>query len=138
MEEITGRDETPEATHLLEVHSGEGQVFMDNLRARTLHNSVAQLLFTSTICRKDIQTAVVLLKTRVRAPDEYDRKKMRRLFKYVKYTIQLPLILSADNLNVIKWWVDASYAEHDDMRGHAGATIPLGRGLVLSMSKIKN
>ena len=50
----------------------------------------------------------------------------------------MPLILSADNLNVIKWWVDASYAEHDDMRGHAGATIPLGRGLVLSMSKIKN
>ena len=41
--------------------------------------------------------------------------------------------MSAHNLNVIKWWVDASYADHDEMRGHTGATMSLGRGLVLSM-----
>ena len=43
--------------------------------------------------------------------------------------------MSADNLNVIKWWVDASYAAHDDMHRHTGANMSLGCGLVLSMSK---
>ena len=57
--------------------------------------------------------------------------------QYVKCTIWLPLILSADNLNVIKWWVDAFYVAHDDMRGHTGATMSLGRRSVISMSKKK-
>ena len=43
--------------------------------------------------------------------------------------------MSADNLNIIKWWVDASYAAHDDMCGHTEETMSLVCGLVLSMSK---
>ena len=57
-EEITGRAKTPASTHLFEVRSREGQVFLDEPRARAFHNSVVQLLFTSTRCRKDIKTAV--------------------------------------------------------------------------------
>ena len=75
---------------------------------------------------------------RVKAPDDDDWKKLLQLMQYIKCTIRLPLILSADNLNIIKLWVDASYIEHDDMRRHTGTTIYLGRGLVLSMSKIRN
>ena len=47
----------------------------------------------------------------------------------------MPLILHADNVNLIKWWVDAAYATHDDMWGHTGATMSLGHSSVLSMSK---
>jgi hypothetical protein len=43
--------------------------------------------------------------------------------------------LKADRLNIIKWWVDASYATHGDNRGHTGATMSLGRGSVIGMSK---
>ena len=60
---------------------------------------------------------------------------MRRLLKYVKCTIQFPLILSVENLNVLKWWVGASYAAQDDMREHTRATMALGHRSVLSMSK---
>jgi hypothetical protein len=49
----------------------------------------------------------------------------------------MPLILKADSLNIIKWWVDASYATHGDCRGHTGATMSLGRGSVIGMSKKK-
>ena len=49
----------------------------------------------------------------------------------------MPLILSVDNLNIIKWWLDASYAVHDDMHGNNWETISLGRGSVLIMSKNK-
>ena len=41
-------------------------------------------------------------------------------------------------MNVLKWWVDASYAAHDDMRGHTGGTMAMGkygRGLIISISK---
>ena len=58
---------------------------------------------------------VAFLTTRARAPNEDNWKKLCRLLKYVKCTIRLPLILSADNLNAVKWWVYASYSAHDDM-----------------------
>jgi hypothetical protein len=43
-------------------------------------------------------------------------------------TRELPLILSADGTNIVKWWVDGSFATHIDMKGHTGGGITLGRG----------
>jgi len=42
--------------------------------------------------------------------------------------------LEADSLSVFKWWVDASFAVHPDMKSHTGATMSLGKGSVVSMS----
>ena len=50
---------------------------------------------------------------------------MWRLLGYFKRTIKLPLILQFDSMNVLKWWVDASYAAHDDMRGHTRGKISM-------------
>ena len=60
---------------------------------------------------------------------------MRRVLEYLRGTIKLGLALRADNLNVIKWWVDASYAIHPDMKVHTGANMSLGGGSAISMSK---
>ena len=82
--------------------------------------------------------AIAFLTTRVRKPDDYDWKKLRRLLGYLKRTIKLPLILQADGLNVLKWWVDASYVAHDDMRVHTGGTMSMGKdgcGSIISISK---
>ena len=76
---------------------------------------MAQLLFTRIQCREDAQTVIYFLTKRVRKPDEDDWKKLRRLFGNLKQTIKLPLILRANGVNVLKWWVDASYAAHDGM-----------------------
>ena len=35
--------------------------------------------------------------------------------------------MSADNLNIINWWVDAYYAAHDDMHGHTGGDHVIGK-----------
>jgi hypothetical protein len=78
------------------------------------HHSVAQLLFASTRARKDIHTTIYFLTTRVRNSDEDDWGKLRRLMRYIKGKINLPLVLRADSISVIKWWVDASFAAHDD------------------------
>ena len=81
---------------------------------------------------------IAFLTTRVRKLDEDNWKKLSRLLSYLKRTIKLPLILQADRLNVLKWWVDASYAAHDDMRGHTGGTTSMGKdghGLIISILK---
>ena len=54
-------------------------------------------------------------------------EKQRRLIRYLKQTINLPLILQVNRVNVLKWWVDASYAAHDDMLGHTGGTMSIGK-----------
>jgi hypothetical protein len=78
---------------------------------------------------------VSFLTIRVNRPDEDDWGELKRLLRYIRGTIYMPLILRADSLNIIKWWVDASYATHGDCRRHSGATMSLGRGSMIGMSK---
>ena len=47
----------------------------------------------------------------------------------------MSLILRVDKLNIVKWWVDASYKMHMNFWIHTGATIYLGWGSINSMSK---
>ena len=74
----------------------------------------------------------------MRNPDEDKWKKLRRLLGYLKRIIKLPLILRSDRVNFLKWWVDASYLAHDNMRVHAGGTMSMvkdGHGSIISISK---
>ena len=43
------------------------------------------------------------------------------------------LELSCDKTGILKWWVDASYAVHPDMKGHTGRTFSLGKGSIYNM-----
>jgi len=40
----------------------------------------------------------------------------------------MPLILSADGSGILKWWIDAAFTVHPNMRGHSGGGLSLGRG----------
>jgi len=46
----------------------------------------------------------------------------------------MKLCLTAENLENITWWVDASYAIHWDSRSHTGMVMSLGLGAVMSGS----
>ena len=72
---------------------------------------------------------------RVKAPDEDDWKKLKRVLTYLRGTVYLPLRIKVDEIGVIKWWVDASYAVHGDCRGHTGATMSMGSGSITSISR---
>jgi len=45
------------------------------------------------------------------------------------------LILSADNLHVIKWYVDSAFAIHPDFKSHTGAVMTYGGGMAQSISR---
>eukprot|EP00957_Ditylum_brightwellii_P111673 8517832-Ditylum_brightwellii.AAC.1 len=54
--------------------------------------------------------------------------------RYLRATINLPLTLEVDGSGVIRWWVDASFAVHQDMKGHTGAVMSLGGGAAYAAS----
>jgi hypothetical protein len=63
-----------------------------------------------------------------------DWKKLKCVIKYLRGTKDLNLTLEADDTHVVKWWVDAAFAVHKDMRSQTGVTMSLGRGSVYSSS----
>jgi hypothetical protein len=71
----------------------------------------------------------------VKRPDEDDWGKLKRLLKYLKGTRFMKLTLSVDSLDVIRWYVDASYNVHWDCKGQTGAMMTLGRGAPMSFSR---
>ena len=48
------------------------------------------------------------------------------------------LRLQANNLNIVKWWIDTSFAVHKDTRSHTGGMMSMGLGAAnLSSQKQK-
>jgi hypothetical protein len=122
-------------TNLYDVRTDDERTTLGEEQARAFHHAVAQRFFATARARKDIQHTVAFLTTRVKSPDEDDWTKLKRLLKYIRGTIYMPLILRADSLNIVKWWVDASYATHGDCKGHTGATMSMGKGSITVISK---
>ena len=58
---------TPHTENLFKVRDESEAKFLDEEMARHFHHAVAQLLFLSCRARRDIQTAVAFLTTRVKS-----------------------------------------------------------------------
>jgi len=65
---------------------------------------------------------------------EQDWTKLRRVLEYLYGTLDWCLTLGADDLSIMKTWVDASYAVHEDMRSHTGGVVSFGKGALMSKS----
>jgi hypothetical protein len=68
--------------------------------------------------------------------DEDDWKKLLRMLKYIDSTKELELTLEALGGEVLmcKWYPDAAFAVHNDMKSHTGAVLTLGKGAVNTIS----
>ena len=123
---------TPADGHLFKVR--DDQPKLDEQKAQVFHTFTAKSLFATKRARPDIHTSVAFLTTRVIFPDEYDWNKLLRMMRYLRRTKELPLILSADSTNIVKWWVDGSYGIHPDARIQTGGTASLGKLSFISTS----
>jgi hypothetical protein len=104
-------------------------------QAQVFHRTTAKLLYLAARARRDIRTAVAFLTTRVRAPCSDDWSKLRRVLRYLYRNPALPLTLRASRLDVVDWWVDASFAVHPDMKGHSGGSGTLGEGSMVDFCR---
>ena len=102
---------------------------------KAFHTTTAQGLFFSTKrARPDIHTGIAFLCTQVQDPNEEDWEKIIQLMKYLNGTRNLVLTLHADKLNILKWYVDSSFAVHADFKSHTGVAMTMGKGAMMSMS----
>jgi hypothetical protein len=95
---------------------------------------VAKTVYATKRARPDTCTAIAFLTTRVSEPDKDEWTKLVHLMRYIRGTHTMPLILSANGSSILKWWVDASFTEHPNMRGHSGGGLLLGRGFPIMSS----
>lgn len=89
---------TPHTDNLFKVRDEDEATFLSEEQAQQFHRVVAQLLFLSCRARRDIQTPVAFLTTRVKRPDTDDWGKVKRVLQYLKWTKSMSLNLSIDNL----------------------------------------
>jgi hypothetical protein len=101
---------------------------LDMKRLDIFHTFVAKGLFLCKRARPNIQQAISVLCMRVRDPNQADWEKLIRVMKYLNGTKGENLTLSADDLRVVKWYVDASFAVHPDFKSHTSAMMTLGKG----------
>ena len=57
-----------------------------------------------------------------------DYKNLARVMKYIQGTIGLQIILSINKSGNTKWYVDADFAVHKDMRSHIGGFVTMVKG----------
>ena len=130
---MDGKAATPATAHLFKVNTVDPKP-LDQARKDLFVHLVMQGLYLSQRGRPDIRTAISFLCSRLKCPDEDNYKKLTRLIRYLRHTLSICLVLGKDDTGVVRWWIDASYAVHPDMRGHTGATMSMGNGSVFSGS----
>jgi hypothetical protein len=89
------------------------------------------------VCKRgcpDIGTAVAFLSTRVQKSTQDDWFKLVRLMKFLKQMVQDLLTLKADNSQELKWYADAAFAVHFDLKSHTGGMFTLGKGAASHIS----
>ena len=81
---------------------------LDEKQARLLHTLKSRSLFVSKRAREDILPNTAFFRTRVKEPDKDDWKKLGRCLKYLKETVNDVIVLSANDIHVLKWWFEGS------------------------------
>jgi hypothetical protein len=127
-----GTAPSPAASNLFNVRNNAP--ILNKLDGDFFHSTVARLLFLTMRARPDVMTAISFLTARVSNPTVDDRNKLKRVICYLRDTKRLHLTLEADDIQVFKWMVDASFAVHPNMRSHTGCAASAGKGSFLSVS----
>ena len=90
----------PAANHLFKVR--DDQKKLPETLAQVFHTFTAQSLLDTKRDRPDINTTVTFLTTRVLFLYDDNCTKLVHLIRYLRATLTLPLILSADSTNIVK------------------------------------
>jgi len=74
--------------------------------------------------KPDIETAIAF----------YAQEKLKRLSSFLNKTINDVRVIGANSMDILHTWTDASFAVHNDMKGHTGGTMSFGKGVMHTKS----
>jgi len=81
-----------------------------------------------------VNHAISIISSRVKESNEGDCKKLLCVMDFLKNTRDDILTLEADNSQELKWYLDAAFAVHPDMKSHTSTVFTLGNGAIISDS----
>jgi hypothetical protein len=99
-EEIIATQASPAADHLFTVRDESKAMPLPEEQPRAFHHTTAQVLFLSARARHDIKPCTAFLTMRVKPLDKDNWGKLKKLLSYLKGTLHMPLVLSADSLTL--------------------------------------
>ena len=123
---------SPAKKNLLEIKNKAEK--LTKINSELYHSIVAKLLWVMKRGRPDIETAIAFLCTRVKEPDVDDWEKLKRLLYFLSETINDVRVIGASSMEILHTWIDASFAVHNDMKGHTGGTMSFGKGVLHAKS----
>ena len=103
-------------------------------KAKIFYTFVMKGMFLCKRGRRDIQTGIAFLSTRVTEPNEGDWMKLKKLMNFLKATQDEVATMIADDSQSMKWYVNAAFVVHKDFKSHTGGTMTLGSGSISSTS----
>jgi hypothetical protein len=98
------------------------------------HAFMMKAMFLCKRARPHVDQAIAFLSSRVNGASKDDRKKLLRVLGFLKGTINDVLTLEVNDTSTLTWCIDAAFAAHADMEGHAGSVFAVGKGAVASSS----
>ena len=60
--------------------------------------------------------------------------QLKKILNFLKGKKGEKLILEVDDSQIIKWYINAAFEVHDDMKSHTGACMTLGKGMIRAFS----
>jgi hypothetical protein len=96
---------------------------------------VAKLLYLGKRGRPDILMPVQFLCTRVQAPTKQDQLKLERILGYLQFTKSWTRSFDRSTFKRVETYIDASFATHQDGKGHSACVVMLGDTLVHEVCK---
>ena len=112
----------------------EGNELLSDDKREDYHTITTKCLYVSKRGRPDLQASIAFHYTRLRNSTQDDPKILAKKVRYMIATRFLPLILSVDEIGIIEWWIDVSFAVHNNTKSRTSLCISLGNGTVYAAS----
>ena len=110
---------------------GKSKKLIQN-KTQEFYTFFAKRLFTCKRARPDLRPTITALSMQVNNHIEEEWKKLLRFIRYINGTRKNKLILSVDDLHVIKWYVDSAFSVHADFNILTAGIVTYGRVLPIS------
>jgi len=129
---LTGAIATPWTERLMKIDKTSKK--LDENRASTFHTFVMKAMFLCKRGRPDINMGLSFWATRVKEPTESDWSKLLNIMNFLRKIKDDVLRLEADDTQSLKWYLDAAFAVHPDMKSQTGSAFTLEKSTIISSS----